>query len=118
MKRMMLACLLAALALAGCMTMTRGSTEDLYVNSTPIGAMFAFSDGQTCTAPCSIKAKRDVALQITVTKPGCDTQTTTAVPTVSGAADGWNSGLFDYQTGAVYDLLPNPVNVTLVCPAG
>lgn len=107
--------LLPMLLLAGCMTMTRGSSEDVFVNSNPVGATVAFSDGQTCTAPCSVKAKRDVALQITFTKPGCETQTATAVPQVSNAADGWNSGIGDYWSGAVYDLMPNPVNVTLKC---
>lgn len=115
MTRIVLGFLAASLILSACTTLSRGTTEIVYFNSTPIGATFALDTGASCTAPCNVKLPRDKAVQVTISKEGCQPQTATLVPQVSSAAGTWQTGQFDYDTGAVYDLLPNPLNVTLSC---
>jgi hypothetical protein len=105
-----------ALSLTGCATIIRGTEQEVAVNTNPIGATVQFSNGQSCTSPCRIKSKRDQSLLITITKESCATQTTTMMPTLAGGGVIWG-GLIDYGTGAVYDLQPNPVTVTLACQA-
>ncbi len=101
-------------ALSGCATIIRGTEQQVSVNTNPIGAQIQFSNGQSCTSPCTIKTKRDQSLQIDISKPGCATQTATMVPTLSGGGV-ILGGIVDYGTGAVYDLQPNPLTVTLAC---
>lgn len=100
--------------LGGCATIIRGTSEQVSVNTNPIGAHIQFSNGQSCTSPCTIKTKRDQSLQIDIAKDGCATQTATMVPSLSGGGV-ILGGLIDYGTGAVYDLQPNPLTVTLAC---
>jgi hypothetical protein len=105
----------AALSCTGaCATMVRGTDEQVSVNTDPVGAKVRFSNGQDCVGPCTIKAKRNQSLQITISKEGCATQTATMIPTLGGAGV-ILGGLIDYGTGAVYDLQPNPLTVTLAC---
>lgn len=106
--------LVAAFLAAGCATVIRGYDDEVTVNTTPDGAAIAFSDGQNCTTPCTLTAKRNEALQLTITKAGCHTHTATLTPTLSGAGI-ILGGLIDFGTGAVYDLQPNPLTVTMVC---
>ena len=106
--------IVAAAALAGCATIIRGTEQQVSINTSPIGANVQFSNGQTCTAPCTIKSARNQSLMITVSKPGCNTQTATMMPTLAGGGV-LLGGLIDYGTGAVYDLQPNPLNITLQC---
>lgn len=106
----------AAMNLAACATIVRGTEEQVSVNTDPVGAKVQFSSGVSCIGPCTIKAKRDQSLQLTISKPGCATQTATMVPSLAGAGV-ILGGLIDYGTGAVYDLQPNPLTVTLVCGA-
>jgi hypothetical protein len=72
------------------------------------------SNGQSCLTPCNIEAERKNTLQITVKKEGCNVMTTAMVPTLAGAG-AMLGGIIDYGTGAVYDLQPNPLFVTLNC---
>ena len=104
------------LSLSSCafVTMIRGTEQQVAVNTAPTGAMVQFSNGESCTSPCTINAKRDQTLQINVVKDGCHTSTATMMPILSGAGAMWG-GLIDYGTGAVYDLQPNPLTITLVC---
>jgi hypothetical protein len=104
----------ALLFLAGCATVIRGTEEEVSVNTNPIGANVEFSNGQNCTSPCRITAARDESLLVTISKENCGTQTATMVPTLGGAGV-LLGGLIDYGTGAVYDLQPNPLTVTLMC---
>ena len=104
----------AAMNLAACATIVRGTDQQVSVNTDPVGATVRFSTGESCTGPCTIKAKRNQSLQINVSKSGCATQTATMVPTLAGAGV-ILGGLVDYGTGAVYDLQPNPLTVTLAC---
>ena len=107
---------LLALLLPGCATVILGTEQDVAVNTHPPGASIQFSNGQSCTSPCRIHTSRSASLVITMVKDGCQTQTATMVPTLSGAGVVLG-GLVDYGTGAVYDLQPNPLTVTLACNA-
>jgi hypothetical protein len=98
----------------GCATMIRGTEQPVSVNTNPPGAKVEFSNGQSCQSPCTIKTKRDQSLQITISKEDCQTQTATMIPMLAGAGVIWG-GLIDYGTGAVYDLQPNPLTLTLAC---
>jgi hypothetical protein len=100
--------------LAGCATMVRGTDQEVAVNTTPNAAEVQFSNGQSCTSPCRVKAERNKSLIVTISKEACHTETATMVPTLAGAGV-ILGGLIDYGTGAVYDLQPNPLTVTLVC---
>lgn len=98
----------------GCATIIRGTEQQVSVNTNPTEAKVDFSNGQSCMSPCSIKTKRDQSLQITITREGCQTQTATMIPSLSGGGV-LLGGIIDYGTGAVYDLQPNPLTITLGC---
>ncbi|CAM4020327.1 hypothetical protein [Paracoccus yeei] len=50
---------MAALSLAGCATITRGTNDVLVVESTPQAAQVKLSNGQSCDGtPCSFKLPR------------------------------------------------------------
>ena len=100
--------------MSGCATMVRGTTQSVSINSDPDGATVTLSNGNTCVTPCVMEAQRKNSLQITVDKEGCRRQTTAMVPTLAGAG-AMLGGMIDYGTGAVYDLQPNPLFVTLTC---
>ncbi|SEN06912.1 hypothetical protein [Nitrosomonas marina] len=99
---------------SGCATMIRGTEQEVSVNTNPPGADVQFSNGQSCISPCVIKTKRNQSLQISVTKDGCHQQTATMMPTLAGAG-AMLGGFIDYGTGAVYDLHPNPLTISLIC---
>jgi len=105
---------IALLPLMGCATIIRGTEQQVSINTNPVGAKVEFSNGQSCSSPCSIKSKRDTALQITISMDGCATQTATMIPQLAGGGV-LLGGIIDYGTGAVYDLQPNPLTVTLNC---
>lgn len=107
--------LLSGIALlSGCATIIRGTEQEVFVNTNPIGAGIQFSNGQSCISPCSIKTKRNQSLQISISKDGCHQQTVTMMPTLAGGGV-ILGGLIDYGTGAVYDLQPNPLTISLIC---
>ena len=103
-------------SLSGCATIIRGTDQEVAVNTNPVGATVQFSNGQTCTSPCKIKAARNQSIMINISKAGCHPQTSTMMPVLAGGGV-LLGGLIDYGTGAVYDLQPNPLTVTLVCGA-
>lgn len=115
MKKKISATILSAIiTLSGCATIIRGTEQQVSINTNPTGADVQFSNGQSCVAPCQIKVRRDQSLQITISKVGCHQQTATMMPTLAGAGV-MLGGFVDYGTGAVYDLQPNPLTVSLVC---
>src|SRR3712207_4707311 len=105
---------LGLLVLAGCATIIRGTTQQIAVNTDPPGAGVKFSNGQNCNTPCLIEAARNQSLVLTITKEDCQTQTATMIPTLAGGGV-ILGGLIDYGTGAVYDLQPNPLHLTMAC---
>jgi hypothetical protein len=116
----------AALAacLGGCATVTRGTTTNFTVNSTPPGAAVKTSTGFTCEAtPCSMKMPRKTAFDVTVSKAGYVTKTQHVRSEVSGGGAAGLAGnvvaggvlgmVVDGTSGAMDDLIPNPMSVTL-----
>lgn len=113
-----------SLSLGGCATVTRGSTEEFKIRSTPPGASVKTSTGFSCDAtPCSLKLPRKNAFDVTVSKQGYTAQTVHVRSAVSGGGAAGMAGnlvaggiigmAVDGSSGAMDDLLPNPVDVTL-----
>lgn len=114
----------AAALLSGCATMTRGTSDTWTVNTTPAGAGVKTSNGFVCEAtPCSFKMKRKSEFDVTIDKPGFKTWTGHVTHKVAGAGGaamagnvlvgGFIGAGVDAANGAMLDLVPNPLNVTL-----
>ena len=109
--------LLALLSLCGCATIIRGTEQQVAINTDPPGAQVQLSNGTSCVSPCLLNCQRNQTLLLTISKEGYFTQTATLLPTLSGAG-AILGGLIDYGTGAVYDLQPNPLHLTLIPDRG
>ena len=59
---------LTIVLLSGCATMIRGTEQEVSVNTVPLGARVQLSNGEGCESPCTMTAKRDESLLITVAK--------------------------------------------------
>jgi PEGA domain len=125
MIRLLLAAALAV-PCVGCASVTRGTTENISISSTPSGATAEVSglDVPTaCVTPCVVVAKRSADITVTVNKEGYEQQViplTKEVPGTGAAGFAGNlllGGLVgmgvDAATGAALDHKPNPVIVTL-----
>jgi hypothetical protein len=120
--------LAAAIALpcVGCASVSRGTTENISIESTPPGATAELSglDNPTaCVTPCVVVAKRSADITVTINKAGYEPQVvplTKEIPGTGAAGFAGNvlvGGLVgmgvDAYTGAAQDHKPNPVIVTL-----
>ncbi len=109
------------LALAsGCATVSRGTTEVLTVNSAPDGATVSMSNGERCLTPCTVEIKRKFPVAVEVCKAGYAPVLAHVFSQIS--SDGMVANLLlggvigasiDASTGAMRDLRPNPLVVTL-----
>lgn len=124
MKKTALAiCVLGAINITGCATITRGSTQAWSVQTEPSGADVALSTGQECVSPCTLKLKRKKSFTVTIVKKGFNEVTTQVVSQVAGAGAAGMAGNVlvggiigmgvDAATGATKELKPNPLTVTL-----
>ena len=121
-RRLCLAVGLVALA-AGCATVTRGTTEVLTIDSAPVGATVSMSNGERCETPCAILLKRKFPLAVEICKTGYAPVVTNILSQVSGAGGAGMAGNVlvggligvgvDATSGAMRDLRPNPLSVTL-----
>jgi PEGA domain len=115
-----------AAALGGCASVTRGTTENISIATTPAGAQadIAGLDIPTvCVTPCVVQAKRNADITVTINKEGYEQQVillTKEIPASGAAGFAGNvlvGGLVgmgvDAVTGAATDHRPNPVIVTL-----
>jgi hypothetical protein len=113
-------------ALGGCASVTRGTTENISISSTPSGAEATITglDVPTaCVTPCAIVAKRNADITVSFAKEGYEpevVQLTKEVPATGAAGFAGNivaGGLVgmgvDAVTGAAQDHKPNPVIVTM-----
>jgi hypothetical protein len=128
-KRQMIRLLVAAalvLPCIGCASVSRGTTENISIASTPPGANVEVSgldNPTTCVTPCVVVAKRSADITVTINKEGYEPQVvplTKEVPPTGAAGFAGNvlvGGLVgmgvDAVTGAAMDHKPNPVDVTL-----
>jgi len=120
-----------AAGLGACATVTRGTSTEFKVISSPDGAQVKTSTGFTCSpTPCSMKMPRKDAFDVTISKDGYAAQVVHVRSAVQGGgAAGFAGNLVagsivgmavDGSDGAMDDLIPNPLTVTLAAnpPAG
>lgn len=123
-----LAVLGVALATTGCATITRGTNTAWTVESTPSAAVRT-SNGFACDAtPCTFKMPRKSEFTVTISREGYETWTGQVTNEVSGGgAAGMAGNVFvggiigagvDATSGAMLDLRPNPLRVTLTPKSG
>lgn len=113
----------ATLAIQGCATITRGTTEVLVIETTPSGADVSLSNGLRCFTPCALEVKRKSNLVVDITKAGYEPARLNVLSEVAGAGAAGMAGNVilggvigagvDAATGATKRLVPNPVKVTL-----
>lgn len=121
-------CGLSAVALSAslcaCATVTRGTSTQFKVVSTPPGASVRTSTGFACSpTPCSIKLPRKAEFDATVSLAGYKAQTVHIHSEVGGGgaaglagnlvAGGLIGMAVDGTDGAMNDLKPNPLTLTL-----
>ena len=115
-----------AATLGGCASVTRGTTENISITSTPAGAeatVTGLDNPTSCVTPCAVVAKRSADISVSFAKEGYEpevVQLTKEVPATGAAGFAGNviaGGLVgmgvDAVTGAAQDHKPNPVIVTL-----
>lgn len=120
-KVLMVIC--AGVALSGCATITRGTTDQIQVVSEPAGADVRSSMGPTCVTPCTMQVSRKDEFTLTVSKPGYSEESVAVKTQIAGSgAAGFAGNVLiggvigmgaDAYTGATLEHVPNPVNVTL-----
>jgi hypothetical protein len=115
-----------ALPCLGCASVTRGTTENISISTTPSGATAEIAGLEiptACVTPCVVQAKRSADVTVAINKDGYEPQIiplTKEVPATGAAGFAGNilaGGLVgmgvDAVTGAALDHKPNPVIVTL-----
>jgi hypothetical protein len=113
----------ACCALAGCASVTRGTTNDVTITSTPDGAAVRTSMNHTCVTPCTLKVGRKDEFVVTASKPGYRDASIPVKTKVAGAgAAGFAGNILvggvigmgvDAATGATLEHYPSPVAFTL-----
>jgi len=112
-----------AFSVAGCATVTRGTTDQVQIQSNPPGAVASTSMGYSCTTPCALSVPRKDEFSVVISKPGYQEQTVEVKTKVAGnGAAGFAGNILigglvgmgaDAATGAALDHDPNPVVVEL-----
>jgi len=116
---------LAISSLAGCATITRGTSDDVVIDVEPKNATVTTSLGLTCEAqPCTIKASRKKGFTVTAKAEGYEDA---SVEVTTGVSKGGTAGLagnvlvgglvglgIDAATGASKSHSPNPVVIRMV----
>jgi hypothetical protein len=127
MKSVLCAAASAALmiSLSACATITRGTQTDFHIETDPAGASVHTSTGFSCSpTPCTIpKMIRKEAFDATITKDGYKTKIAHVQSLVEGGGAAGAVGnvvvggvigiAVDATSGAMDDLVPNPLKVTL-----
>ena len=122
MKSLLCVTVLGA-ALAGCATITRGTTDHVQLQSNPSEARATTSMGQSCETPCTLTVARKDEFTVSFQKDGYEPQHVDVKTRVSGAgAAGFAGNILlggvigmgaDAATGATLEHVPNPVRVDL-----
>ncbi len=108
---------------SGCASSNRNDNERFRIESSPESATATLSTGESCLTPCHFDLPRSEDFRVTITKEGYRpvTKTIRSVKSETGGAPATASvslgGILNVpigpQTGASYDLEPNPLEVEL-----
>ena len=109
--------------LSGCATVTRGTTQNVAVDTQPQDALVTSSSGPGCTSPCTLDLKRNTGHTLTATKEGYKPKKAVIRNEVSGGGAAGMAGnvlvggvvgmAVDAASGAMYDLYPNRLTLIL-----
>src|SRR5436190_6100417 len=113
-----------ALLLGSCASVTRGTTNQVQINSNPPEAQARTSMGHVCVTPCTLQFGRKDEFTVLFTKPGYHSTEIPVRVQIAGAgaagfvgnviAGGVVGMVVDASTGATLEQVPNPVTATLV----
>ena len=124
-----LAVMVAAASLGACATITRGTNTAWSVQTDPIGAEVKTSNGFACDqTPCTFKMPRKAEFDVTIKKAGYVTYQGHVTHRVAGAGGAGMAGNVllggvigagvDVASGAMLDLVPNPLTIKLEADTG
>jgi hypothetical protein len=110
-------------ALAGCATVTRGTTNQVQITSEPSGANVRTSIGHACVSPCTLTVDRKSEFIVTFSLDGYQDVSIPVRTQVAGAGAAGVAGNVlvggivgvgvDAATGASLEHAPNPVHAVL-----
>lgn len=113
-----------ALAASGCASITRGTTDQVQINSDPPEAQAKTSLGHMCVTPCSLQFNRKDEFTVVLSKPGYHSAEVEVKTQVAGSGAAGFAGnvllggvvgmVADASTGATLEHMPNPVTARLV----
>ena len=113
----------AGLLLGGCASVTRGTTDQVQINSNPPEATARTSMGHTCVTPCTLQFSRKDEFTVLFTKAGFHSVEIPVKAQIAGAGAAGFAGnvilgggvgmVVDVATGATLEHVPNPVSATL-----
>ena len=117
-------CVAALMSTAACATVTRGSKDTWTVQTEPAGAVVKTTNGFSCEqTPCSFKMPRKSEFGVDISKEGFKPYHGQVTNKVSGAGGAGMAGNVilggvigagvDIASGAMLDLVPNPLVVKL-----
>ena len=113
----------AGLLVTGCASVTRGTTNQVQINSSPPEAHARTSMGHSCTTPCTLQFARRDEFTVLISKPGYHSVEIPVRTQVAGAGVAGFAGnivlggavgmVVDASTGATLEHVPNPVTADL-----
>lgn len=113
--------------LAGCATVTRGSSGNVDFTSEPAGATVELSNGLSCVTPCSVRLKRRDTVTAVFKLNGQERQVFVDTRVAGSGAAGVAGNVLiggvvglavDAATGAALEHFPNPAHADFTVPPG
>jgi len=108
---------------SGCATVTRGTTQNVAVDTQPQQAEVTTNSGPSCLSPCALSLKRNMGHTITAKKAGYKAKSAVITNAVAGGGAAGMAGNIlvggiigmgvDAASGALYDLYPNRLTLVL-----
>lgn len=124
MTKKFFALAVVAVVLSGCGSISRGTTEPVYLSARPESAEITTSLGHRCKSPCTVTVERKTKFTAYAEAPGYHRGTLEIGTKVSGhGASGFAGNILvggvigmgvDAATGAALDHSPNPAQLVLV----
>ncbi len=113
-----------ALLLGSCASVTRGTTNQVQINSSPPEAQARTSMGHVCITPCTLQFSRKDEFTVLFTKAGFHSVEIPVKTQIAGAGAAGFVGnaviggvvgmAVDATTGATLEHVPNPVTATMI----